>query len=207
MTWSTPACSKRSRYSRTCSGVTRRASQACSVTGRQFGSEPFLAQGGLDLRGVALGAPSVEVLTPHVRRPRPVLPEDVGAVPKRVAEEVAAFEAAIERRPLVGVAHHLGHAGNVRVDGETDGDATLCESLLVVRHPLVRLFGIDEGERQRADALLGRQEDGVAPGARHPRGGCGRCIGLGTTFRGGICTKRPSTPLNGVSVMHRSRDL
>ena len=35
-------------------------------------------------------------------------------------------------------------------------------------------------------------------------GGCGRCIGFGTTLRGGICTNRPSTPLNGVSVMHRS---
>ncbi len=34
-------------------------------------------------------------------------------------------------------------------------------------------------------------------------GGWGFCIGFGTTLRGGICTKRPSTPVNGVSVMHR----
>ena len=36
------------------------------------------------------------------------------------------------------------------------------------------------------------------------KGGCGFCMGLGTTLRGGICTKRPSTPVNGVSVMQRS---
>ena len=35
-------------------------------------------------------------------------------------------------------------------------------------------------------------------------GGCGFCIGLGTTLRGGICTKVPSTPVKGVSVIQRS---
>ena len=34
-------------------------------------------------------------------------------------------------------------------------------------------------------------------------GGCGFCTGLGTTLRGGIETNSPSTPVNGVSVMHR----
>jgi hypothetical protein len=35
-------------------------------------------------------------------------------------------------------------------------------------------------------------------------GGCGRWTGLGTTLRGGIVTYAPSTPVNGVSVRHRS---
>ena len=34
-------------------------------------------------------------------------------------------------------------------------------------------------------------------------GGCGFWTGLGTTLRGGICTNSPSTPVNGVSTMHR----
>ena len=38
-------------------------------------------------------------------------------------------------------------------------------------------------------------------------GGCGFCTGLGTTLRGGIDTNLPSTPVNGVSVMQRMRDL
>ena len=35
-------------------------------------------------------------------------------------------------------------------------------------------------------------------------GGCGFCIGLGITLRGGICTYLPSTPVNGVSAMQRT---
>ena len=35
-------------------------------------------------------------------------------------------------------------------------------------------------------------------------GGCGFCIGLGTTLRGGIFTYSPSTPVNGVSTMQRT---
>ena len=35
-------------------------------------------------------------------------------------------------------------------------------------------------------------------------GGCGFWTGLGTTLRGGMETYRPSTPPNGVSVMHRT---
>ena len=34
-------------------------------------------------------------------------------------------------------------------------------------------------------------------------GGCGFCSGLGTTLRGGIVTKRPSTPANGSSTIIR----
>ena len=34
-------------------------------------------------------------------------------------------------------------------------------------------------------------------------GGCGFCAGFGTTLRGGIWMYLPSTPVNGVSVMHR----
>ena len=34
-------------------------------------------------------------------------------------------------------------------------------------------------------------------------GGCGRWRGFGTTFRGGICTQRPSMPVKGSSVMQR----
>ena len=49
-----------------------------------------------------------------------------------------------------------------------------------------------------ANRMVSRREH-----ATH-KGGCGLCMGLGTTLRGGICTKRPSTPVNGVSVMQRS---
>ena len=34
-------------------------------------------------------------------------------------------------------------------------------------------------------------------------GGCGFCIGLGTTLRGGIFTYSPSTPVKGTSTMQR----
>ena len=35
-------------------------------------------------------------------------------------------------------------------------------------------------------------------------GGCGFCSGLGTTFRGGIVTNRPSTPAKGSSTIIRT---
>ena len=167
MTWSTPASSNRSRYARTCAGRPGRAAQARAVARRQLGPEPLLAQRRLDLGRVALIAAALEVLGPDVGRTGTVLAEDV-VVPERVAEEVAALETPVERHLLVGMAHHLGDARDVGVDGQSDGDAALGQGLLVVRHPLRRLLGIDEGEGERADALLGRQQDGVAPRAGHP---------------------------------------
>ncbi len=67
------------------------------------------------------------------------------------------------------MAHHLGDARDVRIHRQPDGDAALGQRPLVVRHPLVRLLGVDEGEGQRPDPLLGRQQDRVAPRARHPQ--------------------------------------
>ena len=43
------------------------------------------------------------------------------------------------------------------------------ERPLVVGHPVTRLFGVDERERERADALLGGEQDRLAPAARHPQ--------------------------------------
>ena len=77
------------------------------------------------------------------------------------------------------------------------------EHRFVVVHPLAGVFRLDEGEAQGTDPLLRGEQDGVPPAAGHPQGGCGLCTGLGTTLRGGIVTKRPSTPPKGVSVMQR----
>ena len=77
------------------------------------------------------------------------------------------------------------------------------QRLLVVGHPVRGLLGIDEREVSApmpfsaASRIVSRRQH-----ATHS-GGCGFCTGLGTTLRGGICTNWPSTPVNGVSVMHR----
>ena len=96
MTWSTPASSKRSRYSRTWAGVPGGAPQSGPVPRGQPGPQAFLAQGGLHLGRVAVIAPAVEELRPDVGRTGLVLTEDV-VVPERVAEEVAALETPVDR--------------------------------------------------------------------------------------------------------------
>ena len=51
---------------------------------------------------------ALEELLPDARAPGAVLAEDV-VVRQRVAEEVRAVDAALDRRRLVGVAHHRQH--------------------------------------------------------------------------------------------------
>ena len=52
-----------------------------------------------------------------------------------------------------------------------DGYALGGERRVVVGDPGLSLFGVEERERQRADAVLRRQVDGLASGARDPHGG------------------------------------
>ena len=89
-------------------------------------------------------------------------------VRERVPEEVGPFEATPHRLALVLVAHERGDARDVRVHGVTDRHALLCECGVVVVHPVRRLFGIDERERERADPVLCREVDGLPTAARDP---------------------------------------
>ena len=92
-----------------------------------------------------LGAVLLE-LVPQVRDGRLVLSEDV-VVRERIAEEVAAVDAALDRGLLVFVAHHRQDDGDVRVDRETDRHALVrLKDLVVLVGPLFRVFGIDECE-------------------------------------------------------------
>src|SRR6185312_6940407 len=47
------------------------------------------------------------------------------------------------------------------------------------------LLGLDERERQRADALLGREADGLAARACHPQGRVRLLLGLGDDVAAG----------------------
>ena len=99
------------------------------------------AMGQAGVRGIRLNLATSGVNDPNVGRAR--------------------FQAAVERHFLVGVTHHLRHAGDVGVHGQSDRDAALSEGLLVVGHPFLRFLRIDEREGEGADPLLGRQQDGV----------------------------------------------
>ena len=131
-----------------------------------------------------------------------VLAEHV-EVRERVAEEVGALEPAGDRLVLVAGAHHRRDAGHLRIDRQPNGHALGPQGRLVVVDPCPGLLGLDEGEGQGADPLLGREEIVSRRLQATQSGGCGFCTGFGTTLRGGICTNRPSTPPNGVSVMQR----
>ena len=72
-------------------------------------------------REAVLGALRLE-LVPDVRDARPVVAEHV-VVGERVAEEVGAVDAALDRGLLVLVAHHRQHDREVRVDREAGGHA------------------------------------------------------------------------------------
>ena len=100
-------------------------------------------------------------------------------VRQRVAEEVAALEPASDGFALVVMTHHRGDTRHLGVDGVADGHTALGKRSLVVTHPVHRFLGVDERERQRADAVLGREQDRVATRARHPEGRVGLLHGLG----------------------------
>jgi hypothetical protein len=98
-----------------------------------------------------------------------VVAEDV-VVRERVAEEVRAVDAALDGLRLVGRAHHGQHARHLRVDREAAGHAALAlDDRVVLVDPRLGLLGLDEREAQRADALLGRQADRLAPRAGDPQ--------------------------------------
>ena len=145
------------------------APQPGRVTGGHLGAQRLLLdRPGHGLRVEALRRSPLLVLAPHVGHAGPVLAEDV-EVAEGVAEEVGALDAAADGLVLVVVQHHRAHAGHLRVDATSPPARTLGQRALVLADPAAGLLGVDEGEGERADALLGREEDGVAPGARDPQ--------------------------------------
>jgi hypothetical protein len=138
------------------------APQTGGVARGDLGAQPLGLERGVDLGRVAPLGPPLDELGPHVGLARLVLAEDV-VVAERVAEEVAALQAPPQRLLLGVGAHHLGHAGDVGVHRPAHRHALLRQGLLVVVDPVHRLLGVDEGEGQRAEALLGGEQDRVAP--------------------------------------------
>ena len=107
-------------------------------------------------------------LVPDHRSSGSVLPEHV-VVRERVPEEVATVETAVDCGRLVLVAHQGHDDREVGVHREAARHAFLRrERAVVVVHPLLRLGRLDERERERADALLRGEVDGLAPAAGDP---------------------------------------
>jgi hypothetical protein len=122
-----------------------------------------------DLTGEAAASAVPAELVPDAGQRRAVLAEDV-VVGERVAEEVGAVDAPLDGRHLVPVAHEGQDHGDVGVDREARGHAVVGgEDRVVVVHPAARLLGLDEGERERADATAGGEQDGVAAAAGDPQ--------------------------------------
>ncbi len=117
---------------------------------------------------VAVLGPALLVLAPDVGAAGPVAAEHV-VVRERVAEEVRTFDAAFERDVFVFVTHERGDARDVRIHRVADRDALLVERLVVVVDPVLRFLGVDERERERADAFLRGEVDRVTPAARDPQ--------------------------------------
>ena len=134
---------------------------------------------------------SLELL-PDVRHARAVVAEDV-VVRERVAEEVRAVDAALDRRRLVGVAHHRQHDGEVRVDREAARHALLGrDQRVVLVDPLPASSGsMNENDSAPMPLRAARWIVSRRLHATHS-GGCGFCIGFGTTLRGGILRYSPS---------------
>ena len=85
------------------------------------------------------------------------------------------------------------------------GTPSRCQRRVVVVDPVPRLFGVEEREAERADAVLRREMDRLAPAARDPdrrmrplaAAWARRCAAASRT-----CS--PAWPVNGVSVRQRS---
>ena len=154
------------------------AAQALAAVGRHLGAEALLFQGHRHLRVVAHLLALLLKLLPNVGLARHMVAEDV-EVGQREAEEVAPLHAAADGLLLVRMHHHRRHAGDFRVHRLADGHAFLGQGAPVVAHPMLGLLRVDEGEGQRPDALLRRQQDGVAAGAGHPQGRMRLLHGLG----------------------------
>ena len=141
-------------------------------------------------------------LLPHVRAPGMVVAEHV-EVGERVAEEVPAVDPPLDRRRLVLVAHHRQDDGKVGVDREARRDARLrLDDRVVLVDPLLGVLRLDEGEGQRADALLGGQLDRVAPRAGDPQRRVRLLDGLGDHVAGGHLDEAPVPPGEGLLDEH-----
>ena len=76
---------------------------------------------------------------------------------------------------LVGRAHHRQHDATCGLTAKPPGtQRSRLDDRVVLVDPRLGLLGLDEREAQRADALLGRQADRLAPRARDPQ----RRVGL-----------------------------
>ena len=145
------------------------AAQPGRVACRLLGAECVcLDRSGNRVGVVALRSTTLDVLRPHIGLAGLMVAEDV-EVAERVAEEVGALGATTDGLVLVVVQHHRADTGDLRIDVEADRVALLSEGALVLGDPVDSLFGIDEGERQRAHALLGGQQDRFAATAGHPQ--------------------------------------
>src|SRR5215472_14712953 len=159
-----------------------RADLVGRADGAAQGAHALLHQPGRQRLALAGSDPAVEA---ELRSPLLELIPDVGAardvlavhvvVAQRVAEEVAAVQAALDGRALVRVAHERRDHGHLGVDGEARRHALArADRLVVVVHPFPGGGRLDEGERQRADALAGGQVDRLPPAAGDPE----RRVGL-----------------------------
>ena len=143
--WSTPASENLRRWARSWSGVPM-PSPPPPRKSSDFGAHRRLDR---------------FVLLPDVRAAGLVRAEGV-VVAEAELEELEAIEAAAERLVGVFVAGEAGDHGDVRVDGVADRHAFVLERLVVVGHPVLRFFRVDEGEGEGADAELGGEVDRVA---------------------------------------------
>ena len=109
-----------------------------------------------------------EELVPHDGAPRLVLAHAV-VVGERVAEEVGAVDAAVDRGRLVLVHHHREDDRNGRVHAEAHRHALVgLDDLVVLLDPVSGVLGLDEGEGERADAVARGELDRLAPAAGDP---------------------------------------
>ena len=180
MTWSTPASSKRGRYSRICSGVpVAPRSPVVSPAATLAPSRSWL-QRGLDLGRVAPLGPPLDELLPTRR-----------SCPARGRRRCSSGRASSRRScrprargrappPRSGCAHHRRDAGDVGVDGLADGHAPLGQrasrsraTQCTASSGSMKAKVSDPMPFSAASRIVSRREQ-----ATHS-GGCGFCTGFG----------------------------
>src|SRR6202020_3257167 len=93
-------------------------------------------------------------------------------VTERVAEEVRAVDAAVDRGRLVRVQHHRQHDRDIRVDRQATRHALLGgDQVVVLGYPVRGVLRLGEGERQRPDAAARGQVDRLPAAAGDPQRG------------------------------------
>ena len=108
------------------------------------------------------------VLFPDPGMARAMIAEDV-VVADAVAEEAKTVEAPGLRFSGIRMTGEPRNDGDVGVYRVTHGDTSVrLDDVVVFLDPRRRLFGLEEPERQRADAHLGRALDAFPPRAGHP---------------------------------------